>query len=678
MLHRKIDRIWKDLSVSKKLYVVVGLMTFLIVFELLTLKYTANILSSVRGFVAGESLWSKSQKDALLAMHNYIVSKDEKYYGQFLEHLAIPLNDRIAREELEKAQPDHERMYQSFINGGIHPDDIPSMIHLIRYYKNFSYVQNSLEAWRQGDTAIDEILALGQTIHQEVEESLKGSSPLLPIANQDLRLQQLAELNVQVSAHADRFSYTLAEAARWVETQFFLFLLFAILVLQSAGLYFAFRLSKGLLHSLLHLNKVAYLIGTGDFSQRIPVDSLDELGQLASSLNLLSLNLQNMSGEKDQAEEANQVKSLFLANMSHEIRTPLGAILGFVEILKEPNLSDEQRKQYLNIISRTGDTLVTIINDILDLSKVEAGKIEVVKEVFSLSQLLRDVELLMKLRSEAKGIELVFESSRQTPEVVYSDPLRLRQILINIIGNAIKFTQRGSVRVYCEATPSHLLFRISDTGLGVESQDVAKLFRPFSQADLSIRKMHGGTGLGLVLSRELARLLEGDIELESTQPGVGSVFVVKVAYRIPRHLRPEKVAVHERIERQAAIDPMKGIQGKHILLVEDTSENQILITHILSKSGATVQVAHNGQEALECVDSGTYDLILMDMQMPILDGYSATRMLREKGYRKPIISLTAHAMREDLRKCIEVGCDDVLTKPINKVLLIETLTRYCN
>lgn len=673
MPFKRIDLLWKDLSVSKKLYTVVGLMTFLIALELVTLKYTVNILSAVRGFVAGEGLWSKAQKNALLDIQNYIIFRDEKHYQSFLNHLAVPLGDREARLELMTPNPDYNKIYNGFVKGRNHHSDIPGMINLIMRYHWVSYLSRSIEAWVQGDQLIDDVISLGSAVHEEVLKTPRGK----PLPSQVLFLQQISDVNTKVTFYADKFSYSLGEASRWVESSLFLLLLFVILAVESTGLFFTFKFSNTLVRSLNELNETAKKIGTGDFSQRAPVHSQDELGQLAMALNKMSKNLQEVSGEKNQAEEASQIKSLFLANMSHEIRTPLGAILGFVELLKESNLSERNRKQYLNIISRTGDALVTIINDILDLSKVEAGKIEVVKEVFSLDQLIRDLHLLLKLRSDDKGIELTFEAAPGTPEYIYSDPMRLRQILMNVVGNAIKFTQKGSVHVKYEVKPGdNMIFYIKDTGPGIAAHEVAKLFKPFSQGDLSIRKIHGGTGLGLVLSRKLADLLGGTVALEHSMPGDGSIFVVKIAYEVPDRLQ-NNLTAFAGVERRKQHVDIASVAGKNILLVEDTTENQILISHILSKNGATVKIAHNGKEALEMVQAGSFDVILMDMQMPVLDGYSATAILRQRGYKKPIISLTAHAMREDLRKCIDVGCDEVLTKPVNKLQLLETISRYC-
>jgi two-component system, sensor histidine kinase len=670
MIFKSIVTSWRDLSVSKKLYAVVGLMTFLITAELFTLKYTVNILSAVRAFVSGEGLWSKAQKNALLEIQNYILFRDEKYHKAFLEHLAVPMGDREARLELMKEKPDLKIVYNGFLKGRNHPNDIEGMIHLITNYKDISYLAQAIDAWTKADSVIDEILKIENEIHEEIQRTPKDQVLL----RQQEFLQRITDLNLQVTLLADRFTYSLGEASRWVEGTLFLVLLIIILSVETTGLLLTFKFSQKLVRSLNELNYTAKNIGTGDFSQEAPVHSKDELGQLAVAFNQMAQNLNELAGEKNQAEKSNQVKSLFLANMSHEIRTPLGAILGFIDLLKEPHLSEKKRSQYLDIISRTGASLATIINDILDLSKVEANKIEVNLEVFSLKQLMHDLNLLLELRSEAKGIDLSFEAGEETPEFIYSDPMRLRQILVNIIGNAIKFTTRGSVRVRYEIKNERLNFYVQDTGMGVSPHEQEKLFVPFSQGDLSIRKNFGGTGLGLVLSRKLAQLLGGNVSLFQTKMGLGSTFLVEVKYEIPEEFKNithlEKPAAEEFLHEQNSLD------GCRVLLVEDTVENQIFITHMLEKNNIFVRVADDGQAALDILTRENFDLVLMDMQMPVLDGYTTTAVLRERGYTKPIISLTAHAMREDLKKCLDAGCNEAITKPVRQATLINILKKH--
>lgn len=669
MTNAKLGRTWRDLSVSKKLYIVVGLMAFLITMELFTLKYTVNILSAVRAFVGGEGLWSKAQKNALLDIQSYIIFRDEKYHQSFLKQLEVPLGDREARMELMSTQPDLKIVYDGFLKGRNHPNDIDSMTNLILRYHFISYLKQSIEAWTKADLLIDDVLKIEKEIHNEILKTPKNQ----PLHRQQEFLTKIAHLNIQVTELADRFTYSLGEASRWVEDTLLIALILLVLIVESTGLFLTFKFSQNLVKTLNELNITANKIGTGDLDQQATVHSKDELGQLAMALNQMAKNLKSLAGEKQTAEKANHIKSLFLANMSHEIRTPLGAILGFVEILKDPTLKEEKRSQYLEIISRAGKSLLAIINDILDLSKVEADKLEINKEVFSLKNLIEDLRNLLQIRCEEKRIMLYFDQAPDMPDYIFSDQVRLRQILINVIGNAIKFTEKGSVTVNCKFENSDLVFLITDTGLGISESGKNELFKPFSQVDRATKKVNGGTGLGLVLTRKIAELLGGDIRLEKSTLCVGSEFSVRIPYQVPENVA---LPLETATRRIPPAEELMILTGKRILLVEDAPENQILISHILEKYGLEVNVADNGRKALDILNSEDFDIILMDMQMPVLDGYSTTEILRKSGYIKPIISLTAHAMREDQQKCLASGCNEVLTKPVNQAALLHTVSRY--
>ena len=391
-----------------------------------------------------------------------------------------------------------------------------------------------------------------------------------------------------------------------------------------------------------------------------------------------------------EADRANAAKSEFLANMSHEIRTPMTAILGFADLLAEADPA--QRESHIATIRRNGEHLLAIINDILDISKIEAGKMTVESIECSPIQIVEDVIESMRIRALGKNITLSSTYDSAVPEFIASDPIRLRQILINLIGNAIKFTEAGSVtvRVGVERDDSGtrcLALRVKDTGIGIEEDAIGRLFQSFSQADTSMTRRFGGTGLGLQISQRLAELLGGGIAVDS-KPGVGTVFTVRVGtgdISGVRMLAPDEI--REAIEQIAragsestasskqpqtrACCPLKGVR---VLLVEDGPDNQRLITHHLKKAGATVEIAENGQIAIDRIDDAAdpFDVVLMDMQMPVLDGYSATSTLRRRGCTIPIIALTAHAMPGDRVRCLDAGCDEFLTKPIDKEKLIQT------
>jgi PAS domain S-box-containing protein len=431
-----------------------------------------------------------------------------------------------------------------------------------------------------------------------------------------------------------------------------------------------------------------------------------------------------------EAKAATRSKSEFLANMSHEIRTPMTAILGFAETLLDSSISAEDRLNAIKTIHRNGEHLLSLINDILDLSKIESDRVEIETLRCHPAQLVADVSSLMQIRADAKSIMLQTEFVGPIPESIQTDPTRLRQILINLVGNAIKFTERGGVRLVTrffsgkespssedrppadEATADGeagrnaaapappprgplLQFEIIDTGVGLTPGQTAKLFQPFTQADSSTTRRFGGTGLGLTISRHLARVLGGNITVES-KAGHGSTFRVTVATGPLQGVRMVDAAASERAGASTgtSVTPsMKrsGADGQplacRVLLAEDGPDNQRLISFILKKAGAEVTVVDNGHLAVEKAlgsllhrrdtdPVGPFDLILMDMQMPVMDGYKAASLLRKKGYAKPIIALTAHAMTGDREKCLAAGCDDYTVKPIDRARLISIIRKH--
>jgi PAS domain S-box-containing protein len=392
----------------------------------------------------------------------------------------------------------------------------------------------------------------------------------------------------------------------------------------------------------------------------------------------------------DLAEAANRAKSEFLANMSHEIRTPMTAILGYADLLlNEEGLekAPPHRRQNLKTIKRNGEHLLGLINDILDLSKVEAGKMQIESTRCSPSELLAEVVSLMRVRAEAKHLKLEMERAGPLPETVLTDPLRLRQVLVNLVGNAIKFTGHGEVRIAARLTDDsghpRLRFDVTDTGIGIDKEQVGKLFQPFSQVDNSSTRKFGGTGLGLCISKRLAEALGGNIEVRS-EPGAGSTFSVIIDPGPLDGIRmvqagPRSASHRTPVAAPAAADKSE-LRGR-ILLAEDEPDNQRLVSFLLKKAGAEVTAVEDGQCAFEAAlaarEAGDpFDVILMDMQMPVMDGYKATRQLREQEYTGSIIALTAYAMAEDRQKCLDAGCDDFATKPIDRLKFLATVAHW--
>lgn len=374
---------------------------------------------------------------------------------------------------------------------------------------------------------------------------------------------------------------------------------------------------------------------------------------------------------RKQAQEATAIKSQFLANMSHEIRTPLGAIMGFSELLMDQRISDSEKSKYVASIKRNGELLSNIINDILDLSKVEAGRLEVDITEAALEDVLVDIKTMLSLQAAEKGINLKIHVDRDVPEIIKTDPLRLRQILINLVGNAIKFTAKGFVQVSVRRDGKYLSFVVEDSGKGIERDQIAKLFAPFSQANPTLKRTFGGTGLGLILSKRLAVLLGGDVVLTRTESNRGSTFCATIDPG-PFLGKYYGGSTHEESSSRFE-NELRRLNGVKVLLAEDAPENQILVSRILQLAGASVEIASDGREAIEKASRANYDVILMDLQMPVMDGYESTGELRKRGYRGKIVALTAHAFAEEKQRCLRSGFDAHLSKPVNSGRLLEEI-----
>ena len=428
------------------------------------------------------------------------------------------------------------------------------------------------------------------------------------------------------------------------------------------------------------------LFGTISFSsskpRKKPLTEVDkELIRLMA--NWVSVTLERkmaaeeMAKAKQIAEQASVEKSSFLANMSHEIRTPLTAIIGFADNLQAGNYTDNQRTQWTGSIVRNSTHLHQIINDILDLSKIEAGQLEIEKNNISPSQILDELDSIIGSRTRDKGIEFNINYQFPYPKTVLSDPTRLKQILINLCGNALKFTKEGSITIetYCVKSKHQLVFEVIDTGIGMSDEQTKKIFQPFSQADSSTTRKYGGTGLGLTISRQLTEKLGGEISCQSKTNG-GSVFVVSVNTG-PLSVVEFTTELSElHINRNdSQTNEYKLLKG-HVLLAEDNTDNQQLIEMYTNKFGLTIDFANNGQEAIEKVTQGKYDLILMDMQMPVMGGIEAIEFLRQMGCTLPIIAITANAMTSDKDKCLNAGAEDYATKPINVDKFYQVLANY--
>ncbi|MFG0334186.1 MAG: PAS domain S-box protein [Maioricimonas sp. JB049] len=385
---------------------------------------------------------------------------------------------------------------------------------------------------------------------------------------------------------------------------------------------------------------------------------------------------------KQRAQRANLAKSEFLANMSHEIRTPMAAILGYADMLLT-HLDDPDNRQCVATIKRNGTHLLDLINDILDLSRIEAGKMDIEHETCNLPHLLADLDSLMRVRVDEKdGLDFRVRTEGRIPATLTTDAKRLKQILINLVGNAIKFTDEGHVHVRVSLIPDgdtpRIQFAVEDTGIGIAPEKIERLYQPFSQADSSVTRQFGGTGLGLTISRRLTDLLGGHLDLES-EPGKGTTFYLT----LPSGPHDEAGLVDFEIDRARSSEteqpPLPRLQCR-VLLVDDRRDVRHVAQHFLEEAGAAVATAEDGAQGIDAIRNSAsngdpFDLVVMDMQMPNVDGYTAVSELRARGYELPIIALTADAMRGDRERCLDVGCDDSLSKPIEPARLVKLIRR---
>jgi signal transduction histidine kinase/HPt (histidine-containing phosphotransfer) domain-containing protein len=382
----------------------------------------------------------------------------------------------------------------------------------------------------------------------------------------------------------------------------------------------------------------------------------------------LKLALAAAKSAQDAAEEATRAKSDFLANMSHEIRTPMNAILGMAELLARTTLTDQQRN-HVDIFRREGRRLLDLINDILDLAKIEAGRYVVERTSFSLHRMIEEIASLTRIQADARGLRFDVEIDPGFPETIESDPILFRRIILNLVNNAVKFTEQGGIKVGVHLEENrHLRIIVEDTGIGIAPEVVATLFSPFRQADASITRRFGGTGLGLSLVRDFAELLGGNVRVES-EVGRGSRFVCEIPFA-PSDAAPP-------VAETATEIPIDD-RPLRILLVEDYDVNRQIVRAFLSERPYRVVEAVNGREGLEKFQAGAFDLVLMDVQMPEMDGHEATRAIREWERATgrpatPIVALTAHAYEEDRRRSEEAGCNAHLVKPIDRILLLRTV-----
>ncbi len=467
---------------------------------------------------------------------------------------------------------------------------------------------------------------------------------------------------------------------RGVQTMFWTALLLLVVAL-SIALVVWWVLRRLVFRRLDRLHgTVRALARGGDLSRHVELGGRDELSELADDFNRMVDNIRaardELARERENAESASRAKSLFLANISHEIRTPMTAVLGYTDLMRREDGVAEQHRRYLDIIQENGDVLLALINDVLDLSRIEAGEIQVEHRHFDLPGLLSEVMATHALRAREKGLTFTLHYATRVPDRVITDPLRLRQILINLVGNAVKFTDAGRVEVEAgweDGVQPFLHIRVRDTGVGIVADTLESIFQPFAQEDGSHTRRFGGSGLGLAIARELARSLGGDVAAhsETSQGSEFHLWVRVVAAPESRFLAPDP---------EADTTPAGPVDTRDLtgtaLVVEDNAVNRLFVKQVLESAGMTVTEAVHGEQALSLVErDGPPDLVVLDMQMPIMDGFQTASVLRERGMEVPILALTANVMSDNRRDCLDAGCDAFIGKPVRVGKLLSTCAR---
>ena len=580
-----------------------------------------EVSNVARAYVAGEAQYSKAQKEAVIELMRYAQSGSEDEFAKFQVSLAVLHGDRIAGLALEARPADARRAEQGFLQGRNAPQDVPALIVGFRLFSRWPPFAEAVRDWRAADEQFLRLERLGDELRGEfrARNPGAGASPA--------QLGEIARLDRAATISEQQFSERMGGVAR-----------------QAIGLaYFA----VGTLSLLICVVGV----WVGWRIQRVLVQASAQMAE-----------------GKRLADEANRAKGDFLASMSHEIRTPLTGIIGFTDLLKKVDGLPPRAAAFTRRIETAGQALLVVVNDILDFSKIDAGKIELELQPFDPAAFIAETVALVSAQAEHKRLALEIEIADPLPPAVMADPSRLRQVLLNLLNNAVKFTARGRIGVTARYVESVLRIEVADTGPGVPADRLHRLFQRFSQADGSVNRRFGGTGLGLAICKSLTEMMGGEIGVDTVE-GAGATFWFTV--EAPAATLP-----------QAPVIDAASIEFRapaRILIVDDTAINRELISAMLAPFGHLLSEAAGGAEAIEAANLGRFDLILMDLQMPGVDGVVATQTIRQTSQhnrRTPIVAVSANVLPAHVAACLAAGMDDHIPKPISPAELLTKVARW--
>lgn len=644
-----------DLPIRGKLACLLGILVANLAALIVVGVLGMSTLSSLRAYVGGEGVWAKAQKDAIIRLDRYALTRDEGDYRSFLDSLSVPLSDRRARLALERNPPDLRAAAAGLTAGGIHADDVPGVMRIFLRLRSVGPIARAIGYWTQGDDVLLEVQSAADQLHEAVRAGA-------PAADVRRRLREIDALNARLTALENGFSDSLGEASRWAQRALFEGMLAGTLLLGALSLWVSLLVTRSISSGVGALSEAAGRAARGDLSTRVPAESADELGRLAEDFNRMI----------DGLSKIDRMKTDFVSTVSHELRTPLTLALAPLESLLAQGLPPEQRK-LVETVHNNSVRLLQMVNGLLDFSRLEAGKVEARREPLDTSALTRAVVADFRPAAEAKGVSIVL-SSLPLEGTVWMDRYLYERLLFNLLSNAVKFTPRGgTVRVLLAADGDRLRLTVEDTGIGISKEDQAQLFQKFRQVESSSTRRFEGTGLGLALVKEFAALLDGTVSLHSA-PERGSAFVVECkapradpsAQKRETARAPIRVPVPaDALESDETPTGGDGLSAR-VLIAEDNPEMADYLAGLL-RGLCRSRIARDGERALRLAREWAPDLVLTDVMMPVKDGLALCREIKADPAlsETPVVLLTALTDRASMMRGWEAGADEYLFKPFH-------------